>query len=256
VVLILIVILWGRAAWCCRSGKRISAAPRPCTTSSTPTRWPPSAGWPPGWPTRSTTPCPSSTRTPACWRDIVHVTENFPVKEKFVKHINAITRSVERCSTITHRLLGFAKRMDTRIEAIDLHSLIQEVLAFWNGRPGTATSRSRTISTRTCPPSRRDKGQLQQVFLNILNNSFAAVADGGRIDITLEKREGDRVAATIADNGCGIAEEDLPHIFEPFFSRRKEYGTGLVFHHLRHRRETGGHHPGEEQTERGHRSSP
>ena len=160
-------------------------------------------------------------------RDIVHVTENFPVKEKFVKHINAITRSVERCSTITHRLLGFAKRMDTRIEVLDLHSLIQEVLGFLERE---ARNRNVTIQdhlNEELPTIESDKGQLQQVFLNILNNSFAAVADGGRIDITLEKREGDRVAAIIADNGCGIAEEDLPHIFEPFFSRRKEYGTGL-----------------------------
>ncbi len=160
-------------------------------------------------------------------KDIVQVTENFPWKEKFLKHINAITKSVERCSTITHRLLGFAKRMDTRIETIDLKSLIQEVLGFLEKE---AMHRNITIEYHVdehLPTIESDKGQLQQVFLNILNNSFAAVSDGGRVDITIETRPDNKVAAIIADNGCGISQEDLPHIFEPFFSTKKEYGTGL-----------------------------
>ena len=72
-----------------------------------------------------------------------------------------------------------------------------------------------------------DRGQLQQVFLNILSNAFAAVPDGGRIDIHLELEEKNTVAVRISDNGCGIPGEYIERIFEPFFSTKGDYGTGL-----------------------------
>ena len=160
-------------------------------------------------------------------RDIVTATENFPLPDKFIKHIGAITRSVDRCSTITHRLLGFAKRIDTQIETIDLKNLIQEVLGFLDKE---AQHRNITIDYHIddyLPTIESDKGQLQQVFLNIINNSFEAIDNGGRLDITIESKAGGKVAVTITDNGRGISEEDIGHIFEPFFTSKKEHGTGL-----------------------------
>jgi signal transduction histidine kinase len=77
------------------------------------------------------------------------------------------------------------------------------------------------------PTIESDRGQLQQVFLNILSNAIAAVDDGGRIDISAKLEDEDTVAITIADNGPGIPEEHLKRIFEPFFSTKAEYGTGL-----------------------------
>ncbi len=72
-----------------------------------------------------------------------------------------------------------------------------------------------------------DRGQLQQVFLNIINNAFAAVDDGGRIEIGIIEAESDSVAVRIPDNGVGIPEEHLTHIFDPFFTTKKGAGTGL-----------------------------
>jgi two-component system NtrC family sensor kinase len=63
--------------------------------------------------------------------------------------------------------------------------------------------------------------------LNIITNAFTASKDGGWIKIALEKRDINTVAVTICDNGTGISEEDLKHIFEPFFSTKGEFGTGL-----------------------------
>jgi len=160
-------------------------------------------------------------------KDIVAATEDFPRAEKFLKHIEAVTKSVERCSTITHRLLGFAKRIDTQIETIDLKNLIQEVLGFLDKE---AKHRNITIAYHIpeyIPTIESDRGQLQQVFLNIINNSFDALSDGGRLDITITPSELNRVSISIKDNGHGISEHDLQHIFEPFFTSKKEHGTGL-----------------------------
>ncbi|MCP4630002.1 MAG: HAMP domain-containing histidine kinase, partial [bacterium] len=72
-----------------------------------------------------------------------------------------------------------------------------------------------------------DRGKLQQIFLNLINNAFAAMSDSGRLDI-IARGEGEHVSIEVADNGSGISKKDLKHIFEPFYSTKKEKGgTGL-----------------------------
>ena len=73
-----------------------------------------------------------------------------------------------------------------------------------------------------------DKGQLQQFFLNIINNAIDAVEDGGSILVSTELRDIDSIRVTIKDNGQGIPKDKLKHIFEPFYTTKaKGKGTGL-----------------------------
>ena len=65
------------------------------------------------------------------------------------------------------------------------------------------------------------------MFLNVINNAFAAVDDGGRIQIGIIEGERDTISVWIQDNGVGIPEEHLSHIFDPFFTTKKGAGTGL-----------------------------
>jgi signal transduction histidine kinase len=153
--------------------------------------------------------------------------KDHPVSDKLADLADAILRSVERCSAVTHRLLGFAKRMDVRQERIQMDVFIEEVLGFLGKE-----SIYRNITVNCHFPDKplvieSDRGQLQQVFLNVINNAFEAVEDGGQIDITLTETSSGGVAAVIEDNGCGIDKEDLERIFEPFFTSRKVGGTGL-----------------------------
>ena len=160
-------------------------------------------------------------------KDLVALSDDFPQKEKFLKLIESVLVSVERCSTITHRLLGFAKRMDTEVETIDLELLIREVLSFLEKEVSYRNILINVGIEDGLPSIESDRGQLQQVFLNIINNAIEELEGGGRIDITLHKRDGGVVSATIADNGRGIPEENLKQIFDPFYTTKKEYGTGL-----------------------------
>jgi signal transduction histidine kinase len=117
--------------------------------------------------------------------------------------------------------------MESRAESIDLAQLLQEVLGFTGNE---ALHRNITVTqdfANGIPPIRADRGQLQQIFLNIINNAFAAVADGGRVDLILKRTKTDRVAVVVRDNGSGIPEDKLPYIFEPFFSMKGKFGTGL-----------------------------
>jgi two-component system sensor histidine kinase HydH len=74
-----------------------------------------------------------------------------------------------------------------------------------------------------------DGAQLQQVVLNLLFNAHRAVAPGtGEVVVGTRRRDDRHVAITVRDNGPGIAPEDLPHVFTPFFSRTGGTGLGLA----------------------------
>jgi two-component system, NtrC family, sensor kinase len=148
-------------------------------------------------------------------------------RESLLRIAEAVLRSVARCSAITHRLLGFAKRMEPLTERISLGPLIEEVLSFQRKEAEYRSIGIDLAIADDLPIIESDRGQLQQVFLNILSNAFAAVKDGGRIKIGLKLEGDDRIAVTICDNGCGIPQEHIERIFEPFFSTKGDYGTGL-----------------------------
>ena len=78
------------------------------------------------------------------------------------------------------------------------------------------------------PPIETDRGKLQQILLNLINNAFQAVDDGCILDIEASPAENDKVRIVISDNGCGMPEENLPKIFKPFFTTKEgKGGTGL-----------------------------
>lgn len=162
-------------------------------------------------------------------KDLVDLSKKYHDRKKLMEQADSILRSVSRCREITHRLLGFAKRMDVKVETIYLNELLQEVLGFLEKE---AFHRSVMVSLNLAPdlgPIAHDRGQLQQVFLNIINNAFDAVEDGGNITITTKESDADpgTVEVAFADDGRGIHPNDLKHIFDPFYSSGKEQGTGL-----------------------------
>jgi len=160
-------------------------------------------------------------------KDIVNLEAQFPRREKVLGIVDSIAGSVARCRKVTHRLLGFAKHMDVGSETIAVEELLNEVVGFLGKE---AAYRNITIAIAAepgVPNIESDRGQLQQVFLNILNNAEAAVSDGGRIDIGVRPAGERRVAVSITDNGIGIPKENLDRIFEPFFTTKEGSGTGL-----------------------------
>jgi two-component system NtrC family sensor kinase len=149
-------------------------------------------------------------------------------REKFFPIITAIAQSVERCRTITHRLLGFARRMDVKIEEIDLNDAIAEVIGVLDREIMYRDIRLELNMNEDIPRIESDRGQLQQVFLNIINNAIDAVGEGGMISISTLPGDESHVKVVIRDNGQGIPKEVLKHIFEPFFTtKEKGKGTGL-----------------------------
>ncbi|MCF8024388.1 MAG: two-component sensor histidine kinase [Desulfobacteraceae bacterium] len=148
-------------------------------------------------------------------------------KEKLMRPVNQVLHSVDRCRDITHRLLGFARRMGVQYETLDANEVLKETLGFLEKEAHHRDIHIEYNFSESIPQISSDRGQLQQVFLNILSNAFAAVDDGGRIVLSTWEKDKNSVAVSIQDNGHGMSEETLRQIFEPFFTTKKGYGTGL-----------------------------
>ncbi|MFH2218995.1 MAG: ATP-binding protein [Pseudomonadota bacterium] len=160
-------------------------------------------------------------------KDLIEYGKHVEGGGKFLELIDSVIQSVERCKTITHRLLGFARRMEVTFEMLEVNELIKEVLGFLEKEYIYRNIDIRLQFAGDLPRISSDIGQLQQVFLNILTNGFAAVADGGQVTITTWDEDAEFIGISIQDNGCGMSAETQKHIFEPFFTSKKGYGTGL-----------------------------
>ena len=144
-----------------------------------------------------------------------------------LKIAESILRAVERGYTITHRLLGFAKHVDVVYKPIALQEVIQEVIDLMGKEAEYRNIKILITAEERLPPIWSDLGKLQQIFLNIINNSFDAVSNGGMIDISLSLLSPEIVVVVITDNGRGIAQERIHRIFDPFYTTKQEEGTGL-----------------------------
>lgn len=140
-----------------------------------------------------------------------------------------VEQNVDRAKNITHRLLGFARRIDPASESLPLNPIVDQAIAFLQNE---ANFRGIAIERDFCDEDLRvstDVGQLQQVILNILDNAIDAVGKGGRVRVeTRPCPEEGKACIVLSDNGRGIPDELLNQIFDPFFTTKKVgEGTGL-----------------------------
>ncbi|MBF0099411.1 MAG: sensor histidine kinase [Desulfobacterales bacterium] len=161
--------------------------------------------------------------------DLFTYRDEYTKDGKLLELIKSIISSVERCAVITKRLLSFARNIDVSVfQPIRLKEFVFEVLGFLGKEAEYRSIQIDVSVAEDIDEFLSDKGKLQQIFLNLFNNSMAALYDGGRLEINAVKKNKETILITIADSGCGISEKDLKRIFEPFFTtKRNKGGTGL-----------------------------
>jgi signal transduction histidine kinase len=141
--------------------------------------------------------------------------------QKFYKIVGS---EIERIDGIVKQLLEFSKPSPLQISPISLGNVLRETMQLLNAE----VIKRRIILELTLPSLRMlsaDPKQLKQAFLNLIMNAIQAMPEGGKLSIRIsESTEGQTVE--ISDTGFGIDKNDLPHIFEPFFSTKLS-GTGL-----------------------------
>jgi len=149
-------------------------------------------------------------------------------QDRLLGLVRSIHKAVNRCSGITRRLLGFARPGTIRRESLRLVDVIGESLEFYRKEAEYRDIEIKLEMSPDLPDIESDSNSLQQIFLNLVGNAFAAMPDGGCLRITGARSGQNHVLITVADNGHGIDPTDLKKIFEPFFSTRfLKGGSGL-----------------------------
>lgn len=138
-----------------------------------------------------------------------------------------IKQHVARASTITHRLLGFSRSMEIKRVASDINGLLRDTVSFLESEAKNHRITVRLALEEGLPKVLTDPAQLQQVFLNIVNNAIDAIGSDGVVTIRTSA-EASRIVIEIADSGPGLPPEQLARIFDPFFTTKLAgKGTGL-----------------------------
>jgi len=133
-----------------------------------------------------------------------------------------------RCREITHKLLSFARKTDTREDEVALNDVVEEVVGLSHSRARQAEISIVTNLSGERPTVSSSLSEMQQLLLNLINNAIDAFGTGsGLIEITTRIHISDAVI-DVADSGDGIPPDILPNIFDPFFTTKPVgKGTGL-----------------------------
>lgn len=161
------------------------------------------------------------------------LTDEDPAAIKNFDEINdamdKIDQNVERAKGVTHRMLGFARRMEPMQENVDLNQVVRQTLTFLQNEAVHRNIELNAELSPDLPVTTTDTSQLQQVILNLLENAIDAVCRDGRVTIRTATDEGRKeIRLSIEDTGPGIPRVMLDRIFDPFFTTKSVgEGTGL-----------------------------
>ena len=166
----------------------------------------------------------------AGWVDELLVEENpSDVKNmgEYKEAIDKIRYHVKRAATVTHRLLGFSRKMKAEKECVNVNELIEETLSFVENDAKNNNIQIEKNFAENLPSTMADGPQLQQVFLNLLNNGLDAIDRDGQIEIRT-RADANTIYMEFEDSGTGIKPEIMNKIFDPFFTTKDPgKGTGL-----------------------------
>jgi len=148
--------------------------------------------------------------------------------DEFKRALEQIRTQGKRCKEITHKLLSFARKTDSRIQEVKLNDLMEELIALSAQRAKFSNVGINVNLQENLPTLHASHTELQQILLNLINNALDAMEKtGGTLNVS-SGFEGDYIVVDVADNGPGIPGANLARIFDPFFTTKPVgKGTGL-----------------------------
>ncbi len=149
---------------------------------------------------------------------------------EFKRALAQIQTQGRRCKDITHKLLSFARKTAATAQELQINALIEDLIALSAQRAKFSMVEVKAELSEGLPLVRVSISELQQVFLNLINNAIDAMGPkGGRLTLSTRTHDG-FVVVDVADTGSGIPAANLNRIFDPFFSTKavgKGAGLGL-----------------------------
>lgn len=145
------------------------------------------------------------------------------------KDLKTIERQGLLCKQVVENLLSFARQEKGELAYCELNGCLEEIIQVVQHTLGMNDIELHLSLGEGIPKVKADPRQLQQVFLNLINNAMGAMKGGGDLTITTNwDVQNQKAVAEFQDTGKGIREENMDRIFEPFFTTKPEgEGTGL-----------------------------
>ncbi len=144
-----------------------------------------------------------------------------------LKRFQIARKEVEHLEKLVSDILVFARPTEPEMHLADLGMCLESALAMAEREVERKKIQVQMQFDDRIPPMAFDSSMMQQALLNLLLNAVDAMEDGGSLTLRTTLAEGEGQARIeIVDNGAGIDETALPHVFNPFFTTKK-YGTGL-----------------------------
>lgn len=152
---------------------------------------------------------------------------NASTREEVLGSIERSKAQVQRCASITRKMLQFGRQKETNITPTDLGSTLSDIESFLHKRAGVQNIAIECSIDPHLPHVLVDPIELEQVVVNLINNSFDALPNGGTVTLRAYE-EKDWVHLEVTDDGGGIPETHIGHVFEPFYTTKEVgKGTGL-----------------------------
>lgn len=135
--------------------------------------------------------------------------------------------AAQRASALTRQLLLFSRKQFARAEWVGVDELVRDMARMASRLMGERIELRTVLEAGPGSGVQADRGQLEQVLMNLMVNARDAMPGGGVLTVTTSRR-GDRIAVQVSDTGCGIPPEIQQRIFEPYFTTKSlGKGTGL-----------------------------
>ncbi len=164
------------------------------------------------------------------WMEDLLVEEEFRESENYREYkesLDKIEHHVERARKVVHNMLGYARKMEPRLEDVDVNDTLKQTIDLLKNHADTNNIGIATELSDNLPIIAGDQSRLQQVFLNLMTNAIDVIGSEGLIEVTSRKVDS-FINVDITDNGPGISEEVQKKVFDPFFTTKETgKGTGL-----------------------------
>jgi PAS domain S-box-containing protein len=149
--------------------------------------------------------------------------------EEFRRYLELVAHESSRCGQIVSNLLSFARQQEMERRPVAINDIIRSVILLCQHRMQLQNITIQEELDPDLPEMAGDYNQIQQCIMNMIFNAMEAMPDGGTLTLrTSFKRKNRMIHMEISDTGCGIPEENLSVIFEPFFSTKEvSQGVGL-----------------------------
>jgi signal transduction histidine kinase/CheY-like chemotaxis protein len=155
------------------------------------------------------------------------ILKTLPEDDSLKKPLTTIEKESLRCKRIVQNLLDFARHSEPTPHLTNINELIDASCDLVQHQISLQNVKLVKGYDPALPSIMADTNQLQQVFINIMLNSYQAMPDGGTLHITT-RTVGSELQVIFTDTGTGIPRENVQHIFDPFFTTKEVgEGTGL-----------------------------